>query len=494
MTELNELLFTPANEIAGRIARRELSPVEVMEVFIERIEERNPALNAFVFTAFDGAREAARAAEHAVQTGGHLGPLHGVPTALKDLFDFKPGWVSTFGGLPAFKNFVADMHCMWAERMEQAGAILVGKTNSPVLGFRGTTDNPLFGPSCNPFDLSRNPGGSSGGGAAAVADGLVPFAEGTDAGGSVRVPAAWCGLYGYKPSAGRVPVVMRPDAFGAVSPYVHEGLLTRNVADTVLGLRALVGYDPRDPFCCDDRPDYTPQLEGSIRGMRIGYSADWGCYPVDPRVATAVERAVGAFEEAGANVEPVTIGLPMGHRDLCDLWLRIGTRLNIGVLEAFKAQGVDLMADHRDELPEALIDWTERGYAETPRAARLDGIARSEVFDAIQGVFDRYDLLVSPTNATVPPVNAVERGETKGPTEVGGVQLDPLIGWAMTYAVNLTGHPAASIPAGLSDGLPVGMQLIGRRLADDDVIRASAAFERLRPWHSDYPALRTAAT
>lgn len=492
MTELKELLFMPATEIAGRIARRELSPVEVMETFLGRIEERNPTLNAFVFTAFDEAREAARAAERAVQEGADLGPLHGVPTAMKDLFDFKPGWVSTFGGLPAFQDSPASIYCVWAERMERAGAIIVGKTNSPVLGFQGTTDNPLFGPTSNPFDTARNPGGSSGGGAAAVADGLVPFAEGTDAGGSVRVPAAWCGLYGYMPSGGRVPVVMRPDAFGIVSPYVHEGLLTRNVADAVLGMRALVGYDPRDPFCLDEDPDYTSALEGSIKGMRIGYSRDWGTYPVDPSVAAAVDQAVGAFEEAGAHVEPVSINLPIDHRELCDLWLRIGTRLNIGVFESFKAQGVDLMADYRDDLPEGLVNCTEHGYAETAGAARLDSVARSEVFDAIQGVFDRYDLLVTPTNAVMPPVNAAERGKTTGPTEVGGVQLDANIGWAMTYALNLTGHPAASIPAGLSDGLPVGMQLIGRRLADGDVLRASAAFEQLRPWHDNYPALRAA--
>jgi amidase/aspartyl-tRNA(Asn)/glutamyl-tRNA(Gln) amidotransferase subunit A len=485
-------LFTPAHELAERIAARELSPVEVLEGCIARIEERNPALNAFVFTAFDEAREAARTAERAVAAGAELGPLHGVPTAMKDLFDFKPGWPSTFGGVRAFKDLIVDFYCVWAERMEQAGAIIVGKTNSPVIGFRGTTDNPLFGPARNPFDESRNAGGSSGGSAAAVSDGLVPFAEGTDAGGSVRVPAAWCGLYGYKPSAGRVPVVMRPNAFGGTSPFVHEGLLTRNVADAVLGMRALVGYDPRDPFCLDEAPDYASELQGSVAGMRIGYSANLDFHPVDARIAATVERAVGAFEEAGAHVEPITLGLPGDHRELCDLWVRMGTRLNIEVLEGFKAQGVDLLADHRDDLPAVLAELLERGYDEPPLQPMHDANLRSEVFDAFQGALDRYDLVVSPTVGALPVPNASD-GETQGPSEIEGVPVDPLIGWCLTYLINLTGHPAASIPAGLADGLPVGMQIIGRRRADGDVLRASAAFERLRPWQADYPALRASS-
>jgi amidase len=176
MPETDELAYRSATETAAAIRTGQVSPVEVLDSVVARIEERNPSLNAFVFTAFDEARERARAAEQAVASGAELGPLHGVPTAIKDLFDFKPGWPATFGGIPALREHTVPVRCMWAERMEAAGAIIIGKTNSPVMGFRGTCDNPLFGPTRNPFDLSRNSGGSSGGAAAAVADGLLPLA------------------------------------------------------------------------------------------------------------------------------------------------------------------------------------------------------------------------------------------------------------------------------------------------------------------------------
>ncbi|MCW2946369.1 MAG: Amidase [Actinoallomurus sp.] len=209
-----ELAYQSATELAAAVRSREVSPVEVVDYFLDRIAERNPSLNAFVFLAADEARKAARRAEKAVSDGDELGPLHGVPTALKDLFDFNPGWPSTYGGIPALRDNVTQLHCTYARRMKEAGAILLGKTNSPVMGFRGTCDNPLFGPTRNPFDPSRNSGGSSGGSAAAVADGLLPLAEGTDGGGSVRIPASWCGVVGYKASFGRVPFVTRPNAFG----------------------------------------------------------------------------------------------------------------------------------------------------------------------------------------------------------------------------------------------------------------------------------------
>jgi amidase/aspartyl-tRNA(Asn)/glutamyl-tRNA(Gln) amidotransferase subunit A len=192
----DEFGYWSATELAAAIRARQVSPVEVMESFIRRIEQRNASVNALVFTAFDEALERARAAERAVASGEQLGPLHGVPTAIKDLFDFKPGWPATLGGIPALRDYRLPVSCMWAERMESAGAIIVGKTNSPVMGFRGTCDNPLFGPTRNPFDLTRNSGGSSGGGAAAVADGMLPFAERTDGGGSVRIPASWCTCWG----------------------------------------------------------------------------------------------------------------------------------------------------------------------------------------------------------------------------------------------------------------------------------------------------------
>jgi amidase len=481
-----------AAELAGRIRRRELSPVEVMEAAIARIEAGNKRLNAFVHLDFEQARERAARAEAAVTSGAALGPLHGVPTAMKDLFDFKPGWPSTFGGVRALRDFVPDFYCAWAERMERAGAIIVGKTNAPVMGFRGTCDNPLFGPTRNPFDPSRNSGGSSGGSAAAVAAGLVPVAEGTDGGGSIRIPASWCGIYGYKQSFGRVPYIVRPNAFTGLHPFLFEGTLARTVEDAALVTEALAGYDPRDPFALDERPSLTSALGASIRGWRIAYSPDFDVFPVAPEVAAVVEDAVRAFEEAGARVEPVRLGIELDQRELCDLWCRLIVPINIGTFETFKRNGVDLLADHRDDFPPEYLRWIDEGYQwRTPDLMR-DEEARSEIYDAIQGALADHELLVTPTLACLPVPNA-DDGNTKGPSEVNGVAVDPLIGWCLAYPVNFSGHPAASIPAGMAEGLPVGMQLIGRRYADADVLAASAAFERLRPWRDRYDAV-TAST
>src|SRR5204862_3824110 len=209
---------------------------------------------------FDDARARARESEDAVMSGGELRPLHGVPTAMKDLFDFKPGWPSTFGGVRALKDYVPDFYCPFAERIERAGAILVGKTNSPVMGFRGTCDNYFFGPTKNPFDMVRNSGGSSGGSAAAVADGVLSLAEGTDAGGSIRIPAAWCNVYGFKASYGRVPVVIRPNAFAGDLPFVFEGPITRAVEDPALALHALAVYEPRDTLARSAQIDFLSEM------------------------------------------------------------------------------------------------------------------------------------------------------------------------------------------------------------------------------------------
>src|SRR5918994_3385976 len=305
----DELAFTTTVELAGRIRRREVSPVEVLEATIKCIEAHNPSLNALVYLGFDDARGAARAAEAALISGEAVGLLHGVPAAIKDLFDFKPGWPSTFGGIPALRDLQLDIYCAFAERAEQAGAILVGKGNSPVMGFRGVCDNPLFGPSRNPFDTSRNTGGSSGGCAAAVADGLLTFAEGTDGGGSIRIPASWCGVYGYKQSFGRVPYISRPNAFGGNDPFLFEGPLTRTVEDAALVLTAIAGYDPRDPLAIDERADFTGAVRRSIEDMRIAYSPDYDVFPIDRRVAAVVADAVRVFEEAGAHVQEGELGI-----------------------------------------------------------------------------------------------------------------------------------------------------------------------------------------
>jgi amidase len=481
-----------ATELARRIRERDLSSVELVDAVIEGIERRDPSLNAFVYRGFDEARERARAADAAVAAGDALGPLHGVPTAIKDLFEYKPGWPATYGGIPALRDNLADFTSIWAERIEAAGAIIVGMTNSPVMGFRGTCDNPLFGATRNPFDLSRNPGGSSGGAAAAVAAGLLPFAEATDGGGSIRIPAAWCNLFGYKQSFGRSPLVIRPNALAGLTPFVFAGVVTRTVGDAALALTALSGPDPRDPlsFAFDDDP--LAAVRRSVRGMRIAYTPDMGGIPVDPAVAAVAEEAVRALEAAGAHVEPVEIAMPADQLELSHLWSRLITPLNLDSIESLKAAGVDLLGEHRDQLPPGYVRWMEQGLQASARDVAHDQVLRTGVFDAIQAVFADHDLIVSPTVGCLPVKNAAVAGETVGPSEINGVEVDPYIGWCLTYAFNYTGHPAASVPAGLAGGLPVGLQIAGRLGADSDVLAASAVLERVRPWAGAYEQVEPA--
>jgi amidase/aspartyl-tRNA(Asn)/glutamyl-tRNA(Gln) amidotransferase subunit A len=474
-----------AAALAQKIRRKEVSPVEVVDAAIARIEAHNPKINALIVFGYDDARRAAKEAEAAIMRGEDVGRFHGVPIAMKDCFDFKPGWVTTFGGIPALKDWTADFYCMFAERMEQAGAIMVGKTNSPVFGFRGTCDNYLFGPSKNPFDVTKNTGGSSGGSAGAVAAGLLPLCEGTDGGGSIRIPASWCGVYGYKPSFGRVPLVTRPDGFSGNVPFIFEGPISRTVEDAALAMSVLAGYDSRDPYCIEGEVNFTAALRGSVKGKTIAYTRDYGIFPVDPRVTAVVDKAVLAFEEAGAHVEEVEVGIRRSQQELSDVWCRFIAPKQVAALEGFRREGIDLMRDHHDDFPPEFWRWDEIGRRLTVPEFLADQEARTEVFDALRSILDRYDYLVSPTLACLAVNNAADRN-TVGPSEINGEAIDPLIGWCMTYLINYIGYPAATVPAGLADGLPVGMQIVGKRYADADVIAASAEFERLRPWMDTY--------
>jgi amidase len=488
----DELSYASASELAARIRRRDLSPVEVVESFIQRIEARNPSLNAFVFLDLDGARKKAKEAESALMAGGQLGPLHGVPSALKDLFDFKPGWPASLGGIRTLKDHVVNSYCVFCERMEaRGGAVLLGKTNSALMGFRATCDNYLFGPTRNPFNLAKNSGGSSGGSAAAVADGLLPIAEGTDAGASIRVPAAWCGTYGFKASYGRVPFVVSGNAFGAAdSPFLFEGPITRTVEDAAIALNVLAGPDARDPFSLiETATDFTAATRRSIRGLKIAYSPNLDIFPVDHGVAETVSRAVRVFEEAGAHVEEVKLGITRSHKELTDAWSGLYMLLNLQAFENMKRDGIDLLGKHREDFPPQYLEWVEKANHLSGLDYYRNQAVRTEIFNALQNVLNNFDLLVTPTTAC-PPVDNADDGNTVGPGSINGVEVDPLVGWALTYFVNFSGHPAASVPAGLTNGLPTGMQIIGRRNADIDVLAASAAFERLRPWHENYRICR----
>ena len=482
-----ELYYTPGVELAARIRRRDLSPVEVVEAFLERIEARNGELNAYVTVLGEEAREAARGAERDVGSGGPLGSLHGVPVAIKDLFDYKAGVRNTYG-LKPMAGYVPDRDATYVRRLEEAGAIVLGKTNTPEFGHRGTTDNLIFGPTSTPFAPGKNAGGSSGGSAAAVAAGLAPIAQGTDGGGSIRIPASFCGVYGFKATFGRVAAATRPDAFLSHTPFTHSGPLSRTVEDAALMLGVMAGPDPRDPFSLpDDGADYLAATRRSIAGLRIAYNPNFDVFPVEEGVRAVVGGAVRAFEAAGAHVEEAVVGLTHPQQELCAIWIRqVGVRY-AEISENFKKNGVDLLGEHRDDLTPQLVQILERGQRMSALDYKLDEVVRSEVFDAVQDLFERYDLLVTPTLA-VPPFDNATDGNTVGPSRVNGEEVDPLLGWCLTYPINFTGHPAASVPAGFTDeGLPVGMQLVGRRFADEVVLAASAAFERVKPWHSSYP-------
>ena len=297
-----DLCFMPAVELAERIREGEISPREVVEAFLRRIDERNPALNAYVTLLPERARERAARAEAALGSGEPLGPLHGVPIAIKDLVDSLAGVRNTFG-CRVFADFVPEETATYVERLEAAGAIILGKTNTPEFGHKGLTDNLLFGPTHTPFAPGKNAGGSSGGSAAALADGLAALAQGSDAGGSIRIPAAWCGVYGLKASFGRVPAVSRPDGFVSHTPFLHAGPMARTVRDAALMLNVMAGVHPGDPFSLpDEGVDYLAATGGPVP-RRVAFSPDLDVFPVDPEVAAVVQQAALAFQEAGAVVE-----------------------------------------------------------------------------------------------------------------------------------------------------------------------------------------------
>jgi len=481
----DELAYLPATELVALLRSRRVSPLELLEATCARIEQRNPSLTALVHEAFDEAHAAATALEARARRTEAPGRLHGVPTATKDLYGFMPGWPATYGGIRALRDYRPPHRSLWAERVQRADAIVLGKTNSPVLGFRGTTDNGLFGPTRNPFDTRFNSGGSSGGAAAAVADGLLAFAHGSDGGGSIRIPASCCGLYGFKGSFGRVPAIGRPNAFSGASPFRFDGVLARTVADAALVISVLAGPDARDPFSSSERVDWGGALEHEVDGLRIAYTPDYGGFPVDPRVRDMIARAVRAFEQAGARVDEVAVALPRAQRELSDAWCRMVLPAHVAALDALAAEGYDLRGEHAGDLPPQQRRWLDVGERLTIHDTLGDQIARSEVYDALGAVLATHDLLVGPTLCCLPPRNA-DDGNTAGPTEIEGTPVDELIGWCPTYLSNFSGHPSASVPAGLADGLPVGMQIIGRRGADAEVLAGSAAFEQLRPWRGLY--------
>jgi aspartyl-tRNA(Asn)/glutamyl-tRNA(Gln) amidotransferase subunit A len=426
----------------------------------------NPRLNAYCTVTADAARTAARAAEAAVLRGDPLGPLCGVPFSVKDLVITRG--VRTAFGSRIYEHHIPDEDAPVVERLCTAGAIMVGKTTTPEFGWKGATDSPLTGISRNPWDLTKTPGGSSGGAAAAVAAGLAPLAVGTDGGGSIRIPASFCGVFGLKPTCGLVPVYPTPNT-GTLS---HVGPMTRSVRDAALMLQVLAGPDDRDPLSFPATGiDFTDGLDDGIRGLRVAWSPTFGYAKVAPEVRVLAEAAARRFQDFGCQVEEVE----RAFADPDPIWAPLFYAGVAARLEPF-------LAEWRDRIDPGLLEVVEEGNRLSGVELSKASFARAAFYQEVRQFFQRFDLLLSPTLA-VPPFAA---GMERPPDYPAGSRLS----WvAFTYPFNLTGHPAATVPCGFTaDGLPIGLQIVAGRLQDHLVLRASATFEAAMPWAEKRPA------
>jgi aspartyl-tRNA(Asn)/glutamyl-tRNA(Gln) amidotransferase subunit A len=462
------LCWMSATDLAAAVRRRKVSPVEVVDAVLDRAD-RLRDLNAYCLVDADGARRVARAAERAaMRRDARLGPLHGVPFSVKDLVVTK-GMRTTFG-TPLYRDHVPGEDAPSVARLKAAGAILLGKTNTPTFGWVGVTDNLLFGPTRNPWSRGHTPGGSSGGAGAAAAAGLGPLHLGTDGGGSIRKPAAWCGVFGLKASYGRVPV----HPHGAAWSLSHAGPMTRTVKDAALMLSVMAGPDERDQFSLPgDRVDYVKGLGSTLSGLRVAYTPTLGgiAPAVDPEIAAAAARAARALRGFGARVESVEPRWPSPY----ECWRAtfyggIATRL-VPYLDRKAEIDPGLLA-----IVEEVRGWEPTRYVQ----AWFDRLAW---WQHARAFFEKYDLLLSPVVACPPlPI-----GEWFA-TEIAGVKVGREAGSAFTFPFNLTGQPAASVPCGFTTaGLPIGLQVVGRRFADATVLRASACLERALPWAARRP-------
>ncbi len=480
MSQDSDIHDLTAAGLARRIRDGDRSPVEVVDATLERIEARNDRTNAFVTVTDERARQAAREAERAVEAGEPLGPLHGVPVAVKDLDDVAG--VRTTSGSLLFEDFVAEENSLFVDRLLEAGAIVVGKTNTPEFGLGCWTHNRVAGNTATPFDLDRISGGSSGGAGAALGDRLVPIAQGSDTGGSIRTPASCCGVVGVKPTYGRVAAPRRPDAYISHTPFSHLGPLARTVDDAALMLEVMAGPHPKDPFSApDDGTDFRAATDRSIDDMTVAYSPDLGAFPVEEEVRAVVGDAVGAFADAGATVEEVDGPIDLSHDEVMDTYYTFATVLWESLFDTLEEEGLDPRGEDRERLVDSTVQTILEAESVSTREYAAANRKRTRVYDALRETLQEYDLLVTPTLGVTP----FEHGDL--PDTVAGQDVDKRRGWLLTQPFNFSGHPVASVPAGFSDGLPVGMQVVGSRFAEDDVLAGSAAVERQRPWHDAYP-------
>lgn len=476
-----------AAELGRKINNRELTALECIKYFEDRINKYNKLVNAFTYTKFEYAKEKAKEIDERIANGEYIGPFAGVPFALKDFLPSKKGWTHSKGGVKCLVR--EDPYTgTFCEAMEEAGGIAIGKCNAPAYGFRGTTDNKMYGPTSTPFNLDYNAGGSSGGSAAAVAAGLVPIAEGGDAGGSIRVPAACCNLFGFKAGIGTIVENVRPDGYSITHPYCHGGGECKTVEDAAILLNYMSKYDPRDPNSYERQIpiDYVEELNNPIKDLKIGFTTNFDLFEVEYEVADKVKAAAMRFKELGAKVDEVHFNFKTDGKEIAEQWCK-GITIDCALeVNHDKANGWNYLEEHPEDFPEEFIYWKKICDSLGIEDLYRFNLVRTDILDNFEDIFKDYDLIISPVMCCLPVKNATDRN-TKGPESINGKPLESLIGWCETFLVNFVGNPAASVPAGLSDsGLPIGMQIIGKRHHDEDVLKAARMFEKLQPWMDNF--------
>lgn len=458
---MSDICFMTATEMAERIRRRDLSAREVMEAHLAQIKRVNPVVNAIVTQVpEDEALALADAADAALARGEGVGPLHGLPIAHKDLEETK-GLRTTFGS-PIYRDYVPDHDTLLVERLKRAGALTIGKTNVPEFGAGSQTFNPIFGPTRNPYDTTKTCGGSSGGAAVALACGMIPIADGSDTGGSLRNPGNFNNVVGFRPSAGRVPTW--PAAMGW-SMLGVKGPMARTVADVALMLSAIAGPDPRSPISLPEPGSFFARpLERDFRGVRIAWCPDLGGLPVDPRVTAVLESQRQTFSDLGCVVEEATPDLTDA-----DEIFHVLRALNFAVRHA------DHLKQHRDLIKDTVIWNTEEGLKLSALDVGRAEVKRTALYHRMRAFFEKYEFLICVVNQ-VPPFDV----EQPYPTEINGVPMENYIAWMKSaYYITVTGHPAISVPCGFTpEGLPVGVQIVGRYHDDFGVLQLAHAFEQ----------------
>ena len=473
-----ELMFLSAHEQRRLIAEKAISSVEMVEASYRRITELEPQLNAFITLDEEGALSAARKADEQLAKGKNLGVLHGVPIAVKDL-EVTKGLRTTLGST-FFKNWIPDYDSVAVERLRATGAVILGKTNTPEFGNREETFTDIAATCNNPWDPSRMPGGSSGGTASAIAAGMCSIGTGSDGGGSVRLPASFCGIFGHKPTHGRIPRY-GGQAKPAYNSAGTSGPMSNDVRGSAILNQALSGFDVRDPGSIKTAvPDYLTELEDGVDQMRIGTTMTLGISDVNDDVATAVENSWTAFSELGANVEKLAIAFdPIPREAWWTLWT---------------AGQVAMYGHLADERPEDLMPYTlemiEHGRTLTGADVSLALRNVQNLQLQLHQVFQEYDLILAPTNAAVawPHLQPPEKiGSEINQDEMAGINYGA---FPFTMVFNSSFNPASSIPCGFGEaGMPVGLQIIGGYDDDATVLRASRAFEQVRPWIGDRPSI-----